>query len=598
MNTTSRAATLFATVILPCWAPAQTTSAAREGTYRNAAPGVHYMGSKICAGCHPNVAASYSNTAMAHSITTGENFTLPVGTQMPFTIFDRETGDYFDVASHDGALFQGQYALDPNGKQIFRQTWKIGYVICSGDSGVGFLIQRDGYLFEAPLSYYAQSKLWSFSPGYELHNYAFRRPVVAECTGCHSGRPQPVYGVSGLYWNPPFLEQGVGCENCHGPGELHVNDRRAARPLTGKFDDTIVNPARLSGWMSDNICMKCHQGGDVRVEQPGKHDQDFRPGTPLENVIEIFKVPPPRRDSTSQNPVLLEHYYSMILSKCYRASSEALRCTTCHDPHIQPSGVKAASYYRDRCMSCHYNHPCKLDARERGKIDPLDNCAGCHMPKRSIVTIGHAALTEHRILVSPNEPLPEDAFSSTDSDSGLVRLTARPGKPKKLIPDIVLFQAYSRLIHDGHEEFRPRIDEVLTRFSRTTSNDARVLSALARREVQKNRPEAFELAAGYLARAVKTGNAQGEDFLLLADLDSRANKHADAIDVLRAGQRLNPYLPNLAESLAAEYMKLGDYAASTDVIQHGLELFPDDKVLRKLKNDVQAAAIDGLNGSH
>jgi len=142
------------------------------------------------------------------------------------------------------------------------------------------------------------------------------------------------------------------------------------------------------------------------------------------------------------------------------------------------------------------------------------------------------------------------------------------------------------------------MDEVLARLSRTTPNDARVLSALAGREVQKNSPEAFEVAARYLTKAVKTGNAQGEDFLLLADLDSRANKHGDAIDVLRAGQRLNPYLPKFAESLAAEYMKLGDYAVSTDVIRHGLELFPDDKALRKLMNDVQSATVDGMNGSH
>ena len=596
MNT-SRTITLLVAVMLPCSAAAQTTSAAPETAYRNTALSMRYVGSKVCAGCHPNVAASYSKTAMARSITPGENFALPDSAQLPFTVFDRETGDYFEVSNHDGALFQSQYALDRSGKQIFRQTWKIAYVIGSGDSGIGFLIRRGGYLFEAPLSYYAQSKLWSFSPGYELHNYAFRRPVIAECTGCHSGRPQPIYGVAGLYRDPPFLELGVGCENCHGPGELHVNQRRAGRPLTGKFDDTIVNPARLCGWMSDNICMKCHQGGDVRVEQPDKHDQDFRPGTPLENVVEIFKVPP-SRDSTSGNPVLLEHYYSMILSKCYRASSGTLRCTTCHNPHIQPTGVKAASYYRDRCMSCHNTHPCKLDASERSKTDPADNCVACHMPKRSVVTIAHAALTEHRILVLPNEPLPDDAFHSTDPKSGLVRLTALPGEPSKPIPDIVLFQTYAKLIHDGHEEFRPKMDDALTRLSRTAPNDARVLSALARREVQKNTPGGFEIASGYLTKALKTGNARSDDFLLLADLYSRANKHADSIDVLKAGQQLNPYLPNFAESLAAEYMKSGDYASSTDVIRHGLELFPDDKVLRTLLNDVQSATIDGMNGSH
>ena len=399
MTTARQAVTVFVAAVVLRGA-SDHVLAAQEVAYRNTVPGVHYVGSKVCAGCHPDVAASYAKTGMARSITSEAAFALPDGAQVPFTVFDGQAGEYFQAVSQDGVLCQSQYALDRSGKESFRQTFKIAYVIGSGDSGIGFLVQRGGYLFEAPLSYYVQSKLWSFSPGYQLHNYAFRRPILAECLSCHSGRPQPVYGTAGLYRDPPFLELGVACENCHGPGEVHVNERRGARPAVNKFDTSIVNPARLSGWMSDNICMKCHQGGDVRVEQPDKHAEDFRPGTPLENVIEIFKVPPGKQ-SASGNPVLLEHYYSMVLSKCYRASSGNLRCTTCHDPHVQQNGMEAAAYYRTRCLSCHATRPCTLDAHERAKTNPPDDCAGCHMPKRDVATIAHAALTEHRILISP-----------------------------------------------------------------------------------------------------------------------------------------------------------------------------------------------------
>ncbi len=309
------------------------TRIAAATLYRNTASNVAYVGSRICGTCHTDIAARYSKTAMGHSMSLGEDVSSFNQAPIPFTVFDNAAGEYFEVSRDKGALVQTQYSLDRNGKQIFRQSWKLAYVIGSGENGVGFLIQRDGYLFEAPLSYYTKSRVWGFSPGYELHNYAFTRPVVAECAGCHSGRPQPVDGVTALYKNPPFTELAVGCENCHGPGELHVAERRAALPVMGSVDTSIVNPAHLTGWLSDNICMKCHQGGDVRVLQPGKHDRDFRPGIALDNVIAIFKAPL-RRTAASSHTVLLEHYFSMTLSKCYRASG-SLRCTSCHDPHVQ-----------------------------------------------------------------------------------------------------------------------------------------------------------------------------------------------------------------------------------------------------------------------
>ena len=56
-------------------------------------------------------------------------------------------------------------------------------------------------------------------------------------------------------------------------------------------DATIVNPARLSGWLADNICMRCHQADDIRVDHPGTEERDFRPGMPLDPIISIFKTP-------------------------------------------------------------------------------------------------------------------------------------------------------------------------------------------------------------------------------------------------------------------------------------------------------------------
>ena len=557
----------------------------------SSAQSTRYVGTQACAACHAEIFAKYSKTAMGRSIVRGDDPSLLDRLPVPFTVFDSDAGEYFEVLREEGAIYQSQYAVDRDGKEIFRQTWKLPFVVGSGENGFGFLLEREGYLFEAPLTYYTKSHAWSFSPGYQLRNLAFTRPIIAECVGCHSGRPQPVYGRTALYRDPPFAELAVGCENCHGPGELHVAERRAGRALAGKTDTSIVNPAHLSGWLSDNICMKCHQGGDVRVEQPGKHEQDFRPGTRLDDVVAIFKAPLSRE--TSSQSVLLEHYFSMTLSKCYRASAGALQCTSCHDPHTQPPPTEARAFYRARCLSCHQTANCKLSIEDRKKTNPSDACASCHMPKRTVTTIMHAALTEHRIITRPDEPYPQEAFEpGASSAPGLLHLTAGPGTHTGNTSAITLFQASAGLVHDGHSEFKAKANEMLDRLARESPGNPVVLSALARRAMGTGKPEGVDEAIRDFTSAIQAG-AAAEDYLLLAGLYGKKKQNTEAIAVLRKGMRANPYVREFAESLAVEYMALGQYRDAADVIRKGLDLFPDDVTLRILQKKVQSATLDG-----
>jgi hypothetical protein len=97
---------------------------------------------------------------------------------------------------------------------------------------------------------------------------------------------------------------------------------------------SITNPAKLSPWLADNICMSCHQAGDARVLQAGKTYRDVRPGAELDDTLSIFLVPFNRESAPKDD--LLEHYLSMRLSKCYVKSGGRLGCIVCHDPHVQP----------------------------------------------------------------------------------------------------------------------------------------------------------------------------------------------------------------------------------------------------------------------
>ena len=132
----------------------------------SSAQSTRYVGTQACAACHAEIFAKYSKTAMGRSIVRGDDPSLLDRLPVPFTVFDSDAGEYFEVLREEGAIYQSQYAVDRDGKEIFRQTWKLPFVVGSGENGFGFLLEREGYLFEAPLTYYTKSHAWSFSPGY------------------------------------------------------------------------------------------------------------------------------------------------------------------------------------------------------------------------------------------------------------------------------------------------------------------------------------------------------------------------------------------------------------------------------------------------
>jgi hypothetical protein len=281
----------------------------------------------------------------------------------------------YRVFSDAGQLYQAE-SERRDGAVVFEVVHKLEYAIGSGENGISFAVRRGNHLFQAPLSFYAKTSQWDLSPGFEDAGEGFGRPIYEACIVCHAGRPQTIANREGLYRDPPFAEAAIGCENCHGPGELHVAERgRGVRALP---DSSIVNPARLPARLAEDICMQCHQAGETRVLLPGKRSADFRPGTPLVRTLAIFGFAP-----ASQPSDLLDHHASMKSSRCYRASSGALSCLTCHDPHEQPSKAEAPAYFRARCLSCHSDRDCRFDLASRRQQRPADNCTGCHMPSEA-----------------------------------------------------------------------------------------------------------------------------------------------------------------------------------------------------------------------
>jgi hypothetical protein len=531
-----------------------------------------YVGSTACAKCHPSIYESFSKTDMGQSMA---EITLTVLEKIPTNahVAAPNLSRDFEVFARDGKLYQSEYALNSAGQDIFRETDKLDFLIGSGANGIGGIVKQGEYLFEAPLSFYTKPGKWALSPGYEFGDYGFNRPILAGCIVCHGGRPRITASESARMMDPPFSELAIGCENCHGPGETHIASAEIGSP------SSIVNPAKLSPWLSTNICMSCHQTGNARVLKEGKQYGDFRPGQNLQDTLSIFLVPFDRASAPKDD--LLEHYLSMRLSKCYQNSGGKLSCITCHDPHVQPSAQQAPEYFHQKCLTCHTEKSCAIPLPTRQRKTPPDDCTGCHMPKRDVTVISHSVLTNHRIVAQAEEPFPDIAFHlTTDQLPDLVDLSSEASK--HTAPEaLTRLQAYAQIVL-RYPEYRARYWSLANQLRKGHANNLYVLEALADEAVQKHTEEDSKLAIRYLKEAIENGATNPVDFEELAALLIASGRQTEALDVLPQGMKVAPYDANLYRQYAKLFLSQNRARKACEVSSEAAKKFPQDDLLRDL----------------
>lgn len=473
---------------------------------------------------------------------------------------------YFKVSSDASAVYQTEY--EQNGDtRVFENTHKISYVIGAGENGRSFAVARGNSLFQAPLSYYSKEGKWDLSPGFDKADQGFNRPIFDACITCHAGRAQAVPNRDGLFRTPPFLELAIGCENCHGPGQLHLAEK--SRGIRAKSDTSIVNPARLPARLAEDICMQCHQAGDSRALLPGKDYSDFRPGLPLLQTLAIASLP--LRDDQAD---LLQHHVSMKLSKCYRASAGKLSCLTCHDPHEEPDATLAPTYFREKCLTCHALADCRLSLKTRLAQQPPDNCIGCHMPKRALNQISHSALTNHRIPARVDERMPLDLSESSSPDlPGLLLLDASTGaKPLPPITKLAIYGELSNVAPRFQEAYFALLDQLI----RTMPNDPLVLAAFGRKDLLEKNGHTLE----YLQRAVQGGVPGKTPMIDLSEALAQAGRLPEAISTLEQAVDLYPYSTDIRKHLLLRLIEAKHYDRAREVLERYVEEFPEDDFMR------------------
>ena len=482
--------------------------------FRNVSTPTAYLGDSACASCHAAETSAYRQHAMAksfHPWTPATRIETPLATPL----VHGPTGFSYSVIDSGGRLYQVEFVPGPGGRRLHEQRRRIDYVMGSGEVARTYFTQENGRLFQLPLTWY-RTYGWDFSPGYQINNARFDRLLPDRCLACHASYPRTLPHLEGKFAE---VRPGIGCERCHGPGALHVAERRVAGGHNGAYDNSIVNPARLPLERRLDVCEQCHVHTAVTVLREGKHDFSYMPSQPLRDQYAFFKV--------AGGIDMVSHADRLRQSACFiatRATARPLECATCHSAHL-PSPTRQTR--NQPCMSCH--EPAALEtrlARSSSLADhaPASDCVGCHMPKVAVHTTIHGAFTDHWIRSDTRTKPPVSAARDGDSPIEPFYERDRTGT------DARIYQGMGEIVYA------------------TRATRGRMLSD----------------AAGALDRALALDTARADANFLLGVASQQLGNTDDAIRTLERSIRVDSNRPDRLRALAQSYERAGRPAADIE----------------------------------
>lgn len=367
----------------------------KAGIYLNLNDTVKYVGREACKNCHILNYHSYLRSGMGLSFDTATPSKSASVIGQDSILYDRFKNLYYKAFWKGEELYLREFRLK-SGDTVFIRTQKIDYVVGSGQHTNSHIYLSGQYAYQAPFTYYTQDGRFDFPPGFEDgYNSRFDRKIGLECMSCHNALPDFVLGSENKY---SFIPDGIDCERCHGPGEVHVqNIKNGIAVDTSKFIDySIVTPTNLSPELQTDICARCHLQGTM-VLKPGKSFYSFRPGMKLTDVMDIFM---PFFVGGKEDFIMASHFERMVQSKCYIGSKSGFNCISCHQPHISKKETPLQHYLK-ACLGCHSKPDviCSEQIEIRETVE--DNCIQCHMREQGSRDIPHVKVHDHKISIPP-----------------------------------------------------------------------------------------------------------------------------------------------------------------------------------------------------
>jgi tetratricopeptide (TPR) repeat protein len=551
---------------------------------------VHYVGMQTCRKCHENIYATFIHTGMGQSF----DLATPNKSKGKFgkesVIHDDSNDMWYHSYFRDSTMYITEFRLQ-NKDTIYSRTEKVNYIVGSGQHTNSHMRNENGYVFQMPMTFYAQKGEWDLPPGFENgYNSRFERKIGLECMSCHNSLPGFIKGSENKFSELP---NGISCERCHGPGSLHVAQKQAGNIVdTSKYIDySIVNPGKLSPDLQFDVCQRCHLQGNA-VVMPGKSFFDFRPGMKLSDYLTVFM---PKYEGMEDQFIMASHAERLKMSQCFiqtdlkvknnpsdklRPYKDAFTCVTCHNPHVSVKET-ANAHFNDACQSCHGTGKSKLDKcsdTPEHLAAAGNNCVSCHMPRSGSIDIPHVTVHDHFIR-KPSEK--KDAKAEVAGVKKFLGLYAVNDKnPAPRIKARAYLQQFERFDHDQQllDSAKKYLPENTTASVRMNfddlvhyyflKNDFKGLKSVADRCGRAYALDSLLIHPSFDNADAWTAYRIGEAFFKLSDMLTAETFYKKSVE-------LAPFIPDFRSKYALSLASQGKKFEARAQYQQVLDEYPD-----------------------
>jgi predicted CXXCH cytochrome family protein len=348
-----------------------------------------YTGAASCARCHAAIQKHWAGSR--HSMMVQPATALSVrGDFTPGHVTLR--GETYRLTVRNGAWYITESYL--TGKPV---EHRVDYTLGNRRIQHYLTTLPDGRILVLPPSWDILRKQW-------FHNFDIGDPDESgqvevqlwnkNCYSCHVSQEEKNFNPKTVEYKTKWLDFGVNCERCHGPGSAHI----ASGGKGGIVLQTRLDPAR-----NTMVCAQCHSLRDIFVAGFKPGDDYYDHFVPILEYEES-RIKDPAYWADGRTRRFSTDAFGLWQSQCFLKGG--LTCVRCHvDPHdtaieknplLQPSQSAI-------CTQCHAEIGKHVSAHtHHAEKSAGSSCVECHMP-RTVFSI-KARIRDHSITV----PVPEN----------------------------------------------------------------------------------------------------------------------------------------------------------------------------------------------